>query len=91
MPTTLVHRSDGSFDLQMTIAAETNIPAITAAPGGFISPHHPIKCPGALAYHGDDGHMECAHATTGPDDLRTQAAVQMSIGMLLIELARDTL
>ena len=56
-----------------------------------ILPHHPLSCVGArLALH-EDGTLACDHAITWPHDARTKRAVDHSIAILIIELARDTL
>ena len=67
------------IDLQGTLAAST------ACSGSQVKPHHPITCPGKLAFH-EDGSFTCEHAVAPPDDIRTQYCLDESVALLLIEL-----
>lgn len=48
--------------------------------------HHPITCTGNLAYD-EDGSLSCDHQKMEPDDPRTQAVLNHSMALLIIELA----
>ena len=49
-------------------------------------PHHPITCHGILTYDAD-GCFACEHATVPAEDERTQACLNHSMALLLIEIA----
>lgn len=72
----------GSINLQATVASSSSMQT-------SVSPHHPITCStGDLRYY-EDGSMSCQHAVTPAADERTQACVNHSIAILLLELARE--
>jgi hypothetical protein len=71
-----------SFDLQATLAVSS---AMAEAPP---SPHHPITCTSGLRFY-DDNSLACEHAQAPPGDRRTQACIDHSIAMLLIEVLRQ--
>ena len=57
------------------------------AAGGDVWPHHPITCfGGPLAY---DGRLVCDHAVAPKGDPRTRAALNHTVAVLLMELARE--
>jgi len=49
-------------------------------------PHAPISCGGKLWYH-EDGTFACEHVEVPSDDARTQAILDVTIAILLIEMA----
>jgi hypothetical protein len=49
-------------------------------------PHHPIACCGPLWFY-DDDRFACEHVTVPPDDPRTKAALNLTVAVLLLELA----
>ena len=79
----LPHTGDGSINLQTTLSASSAM----SPPEGAVIPHHPITCPGELAYD-DDGSFACEHGAVPPGDVRTQYCIDHSIALLLIELSR---
>jgi hypothetical protein len=50
-----------------------------------VRPHHPITCNDTLRYDGDT--FSCPHSTVPVDEQRTDAAVNHTIALLLLELA----
>lgn len=72
--------SSGNSQLQSTIAAAT------AAGHSDVLPHHPITC-GDKIYYEEDGTFRCEHATSPPENVRSQQCVTHSMALLLIELA----
>lgn len=73
---------DGSFNLQSTLSAASS------GLGAPVVPHHPSTCTSVLFFH-EDGTFECEHARVPAGDPRTQACVDHSIALLLIELLRQ--
>jgi hypothetical protein len=69
------------IDLQATLATGS-------ATSELMRPHHPILCRSTLSL-ADDGALSCGHATAGPGDRRTQACIDHSVALLIIELAMD--
>lgn len=69
----------GEINLQAHLSASS----VTSGP---LMPHHPITCTSDLRLH-PDGRFECEHGAVGGDDARTQACLDHSIALLLIELA----
>lgn len=49
-------------------------------------PHHPITCTTKLRLE-EDGTLACEHTSVPPTDSRTQACLNHSIAILLLELA----
>jgi hypothetical protein len=73
----------GDFRLQTALAASS------ATADSPTAGHHPVACKdGGLSLH-EDGRFACDHAVVGPDDPRTQQAIDHSVALLLIELALD--
>lgn len=72
----------GRSQLQSTIA----VASATGSQSPF--PHHPCTCSGGLWYN-EDGSFGCDHVKMPPDDPRTQACVNHSIALLLLELASE--
>lgn len=66
----------------------------SSATGGLdppgVRPHHPITCSGKLRLE-PDGEFACEHSSAPPGDIRTQACIDHSIALLLIELSRELL
>jgi hypothetical protein len=71
---------EGKINLQATLSASSAISDVV------YQPHHPITCVSELRFY-EDGRLECVHAKTEPQDLRTQYCVDHSIALLLIEEA----
>jgi hypothetical protein len=67
----------GSINLQATLAS-------VSAGGEQVFPHFPITCQSELRFN-DDGSFECDHATAPPGHERTQACLNHSLAILLIE------
>ena len=76
----MASHGDAVINLQATLAASS----ANADPP--MAPHHPITCPGELAY-AEDGSLSCPHATAPADDRRTRSCLDHSVAMLLIEAA----
>jgi hypothetical protein len=53
-----------------------------------MQPHHPVMCVESkeLKFF-EDGTLSCPHAKATPGDVHTQAAINSSIAILIIELA----
>ena len=67
------------------VSLQANLAAMTSMGGYSVLPHHPISCMnGWLLLHGD-GRLCCDHAEAPPDDLRTQAALDSTVAILLFE------
>jgi hypothetical protein len=73
----------GGVNLQATLKSST-VPGIVTEP---VHPHHPITCAGKLRLERDRT-FSCEHATAPARDERTQACLDLSIAVLLIELAQ---
>jgi hypothetical protein len=73
----------GGVNLQATLKSST-VPGLVTEP---VHPHHPITCAGKLRLE-HDRTFSCEHATTPARDERTQACLDLSIAILLIELAQ---
>ena len=71
-----------------TINLQATLSASSAGLGLPISPHHPLTCSSALSLY-DDNSLACEHARVPAGDHRTQACIDHSIAMLLIELLRE--
>jgi hypothetical protein len=69
-------------NLQATLAASTAGSGVRQV----VLPHHPITCASDLRLH-DDGGLACDHAAAPPGDQRTQACIDDSVALLLIELS----
>jgi hypothetical protein len=70
--------------LQATLAA-ANPPTDLA----FNVPHHPIACREDRLWLDPDGRMGCEHGQVPAGDPRTQACLDHSVAILLIELLRE--
>jgi hypothetical protein len=72
-----------TLNLQATIASATS-----ANYEGYVPPmpHHPITCNGGL-YYDEEGVLSCDHAKCEPSDPRTQASLNHSVAILLLEFA----
>lgn len=82
----VIRRGVNEINLQATLATSS-----AGLDGDVIyKPHHPITCPSRLFYH-EDGRFECEHGGVAPGESRTQACIDHSIALLLIELAVKTL
>lgn len=66
-------------NLQATVASVTTSDQM-------YHPHHPITCTTKLRLE-DDGSLACEHTSVPPADKRTQACLNHSIAILLMELA----
>lgn len=72
------------MNLQATIASTT---AGTGTDGvAPVLPHHPITCSDEI-YFDEEGDFSCTHAKAPTGDKRTQASLNHSMAVLLIELA----
>ncbi len=72
-----------SFNLQTTLAASSS--GVGDPPPG---PHHPLSCQSTLEL-GEDNSLACEHTQVPAGDARTQACVDHSIAILLIEVLRE--
>lgn len=76
-----------SSQLQSALSSgSASVGAPNMCPPG--QPHHPITCQGDLRYE-ENGGFACPHAVAEPGDVRTQAALNQSAAMMLIELAQQ--
>lgn len=71
-----------------TINLQATLAASSSGLGEPPTPHHPISCTSALCFH-DDNTLACEHTQAPAGDLRTQACIDHSIAMLLIEVLRQ--
>jgi hypothetical protein len=71
--------SPSDINLQATLAAASPTDEIP-------SPHHPINCRDSLLWLEEDGRFGCDHVQVPADDPRTQACIDHSVAILLIEL-----
>jgi hypothetical protein len=78
----LVSIDASSINLQATLAAASS------GVGDQVNPHFPLTCTSALRFY-DDNSLACEHARVLAGDPRTQACVDHSIAILLIELLRE--
>lgn len=70
-------------NLQATISSATS-----ANYEGYTQPvpHHPITCTAGL-YYDEEGVLSCDHAKTEQGDPRTQASLNHSVAILILEFA----
>jgi hypothetical protein len=73
----------GAVNLQATLKSST-VPGLVTEP---VHPHHPITCSSGLRLERDQA-FSCEHATVPAGDGRTQACLDLSLAILLIELAQ---
>lgn len=78
-----VDPKSGGINLQATISSATSANYEGYTPP---MPHHPITCSGGL-YYDEEGVMSCDHAKTEKGDPRTQASLNHSVAILLLEFA----
>jgi len=76
-----VHNGMG---LQATIAAATSQSYPGMEP---VLPHHPFTCVTGPLYYDEEGQLSCTHAKAPLGDPRTQAGLNHSIAVLIVELA----
>jgi hypothetical protein len=72
----------GSINLQATLAASSS------GLGDPPTPHHPISCTSDLCFHADNT-LACEHVQAPAGDPRTQACLDHSIAVLLIEVLKE--
>lgn len=75
--------TNATVNLQATLSATT---AGTGEGQVLILPHHPLVC-GAGIYFDEEGDFSCDHAKAPHKDRRTQAALNHSLAILIVELA----
>lgn len=68
-----------------TVNLQTTLSASVSASDGYPA-HHPIQCKTVIVLE-EDGRMACEHGYVPADDPRTQACIDQSVAILLIELA----
>ena len=76
----------------MGVASDMNLQITLAASNGAVvgmgwPNHHPISCRSDVIVLEEDGRMGCEHGYADAGDPRTQACIDQSIAILLIELA----
>lgn len=78
-----VDAKGNSMNLQATISSAT-----ASNYEGYVPPlpHHPITCTAGL-YYDEEGVLSCDHAKTEKGDPRTQAGLNHSVAILLLEFA----
>lgn len=75
----------GGYSDGQIVSLQANLAAMTSMGTYNVSPHHPLTCThGELAFY-EDGRFACEHAEVPPDDLRTQAALDSTVAILLFE------
>lgn len=79
----LVGIGASSINLQASLSTSTS--GIGDPPPG----HHPITCSSSTLELAEDGTLACEHAQAPPDDPRTQACLDATVAILLIELLRE--
>jgi hypothetical protein len=79
----LIRDLRGGLNLQATLGL--TVLGLVTQP---VVPHHPIECSSVLRLD-EDGTFSCAHASAPPDDQRTQCCLDLSVALLLIELADE--
>lgn len=77
--------TSGINGVQSTIASTTAANSADRDPL-LVGSHHPITCQGPL-YFDEEGEFSCEHAKAQRGESRTQACLNHSVAMLLIELA----
>ncbi len=78
-----------SFMKPSSISLQTTISAATASNHEGVAqilPHHPITCTAELFFD-EEGCMYCTHAKAPQGDARTQASLNHSMAILILELA----
>ena len=78
-----------SINPTSTINLQATLSASSSGLGEPVIPHAPITCAqGPLFFH-EDGTFACEHAQAPPGDQRTQACVDHSIAILILEMLRE--
>lgn len=72
------------INLQVTLASANGNSGDTSLPR-----HHPINCSSEVLWLEEDGRMGCDHGPVAADDPRTQACIDQSVAILLIEILRQ--
>ena len=80
----LVSVDASSINLQATLSSSSS--GVGDPPPGR---HHPITCPQSTLKLGEDNSLACEHAQVPAGDPRTQACIDHSIAILLIEVLRQ--
>ena len=80
-----IRAQGGDLNLQATLS----LASATGAEGDVpVKPHHPITCGSTLRFE-EDGTFACGHASVPPDDYRTQACLDHTVALLLLELSEN--
>jgi hypothetical protein len=73
-----------------TINLQSTLSASSSGVGEAISPHFPLTCStSSVLSLEEDGSLACEHARVPAGDPRTQACIDHSIAILLIECLRQ--
>lgn len=74
------------YDGGSVMNLQANLAAMTSMSDYSVTPHHPISCMSGELALAEDGRLCCGHAEAPPDDLRTQAALDSTVAILLFEM-----
>jgi hypothetical protein len=83
MTTAWMAGRSGNVDLQATLRSATE----GTQEAGEVGSHHPIACNSELRFE-PDGTLVCEHAVAPVGDIRTQHCLNLSLAVLLMELAQ---
>jgi hypothetical protein len=83
MTTAWIAARSGNADLQATLRSATQ----GTQEAGEVGSHHPIECHSELRFE-PDGTLLCEHSTAPSGDIRTQHCLNLSLAVLLMELAQ---
>ena len=71
-----------------TINLQATLSSSSSGLGEPVKPHHPLSCTSALEL-GEDNSLACEHARVPAGDPRTQACLDHSVAILLIEMLQQ--
>lgn len=69
-----------------TINLQATLTASSSGLGDPVKPHFPLTCSTSNLSFYDDNSLACEHVRVPPGDPRTQACIDHSVAILLIEL-----
>jgi len=72
-----------------TINLQATLSASSSGLGDPVAPHHPITCSSSPLRLADDNSLACEHVRVPAGEPRTQACLDHSMAILLIELLRQ--
>ena len=72
-----------------TINLQATLSSSSSGLGDPVAPHHPITCSASTLELGEDNSLACEHVRVPPGEPRTQACLDHSVAILLLEVLRQ--